>query len=637
MKWSVKSFTVFIVLGLFVGYCCHRIALTYNSLSSLSQVERLLETLNRFDKDIAHQPFVFTFTADSTLAFFLGVCATLLAYLWFISSKRNLRLGEEHGSAHWGKWREARPFMNRKNPDDNIIYSQKIRLALTEKKSPKYDRNKNLIVIGGSGAGKTFRFVKPNLIQGATSYIVVDPKDHLAETTGLLMEEMGYQIKFFDLVNMQHCDGFNPFRYVETENDLNRLLTTYFNNTKGDGSKTDPFWDESSMTFTRALASYLVDFYNPPMTLEEQENFKRLSASEQEKLLAKRQEMAARRKAKGIYPNFTEISQLIKQAAKVEGQEKSVLDILFEDYEQLYGSENFTMRNWADFQNYKDRTLDSVIAVTTAKFSFFNIQSVSELTKIDTLDITSWGETKTIVYLVLPDNDTTFNFLSALLFSTAFNTLSRYADTVCNGSLPIHVRAVMDEFANTGIIPNFAEFMATLRSRNMSIAAILQTISQMQGLYKERDAWKTIIGNCDSLLYLGGNEEETWKFMSGYLGKETVDTYHFTRNYGSQTSGSKQDAKIARDLMTPDEIGRMSREDCIVRLANMPPFRDKKYNPIKQHSRWKRLATGPDDIRWWSYQGYQHRQDLRQRLNDKEEKTERFNPQERQIVYIKAA
>ncbi|COT35303.1 Type IV secretory pathway%2C VirD4 component [Streptococcus pneumoniae] len=435
------------------------------------------------------------------------------------------------------------------------------------------------MVIGGSGSGKTFRFVKPNLIQLNCSNIVVDPKDHLAEKTGKLFLENGYQVKVLDLVNMTNSDGFNPFRYVETENDLNRMLTVYFNNTKGNGSRSDPFWDEASMTLVRAISSYLVDFYNPPGSTKEE---------------------ADSRRKRGRYPAFSEIGKLIKLLSKGENQDKSVLEVMFESYAKTYGTENFTMRNWADFQNYKDKTLDSVIAVTTAKFALFNIQSVIDLTKRDTLDLKTWGTQKTMVYLVIPDNDTTFRFLSALFFSTVFSTLTRQADVDFRGQLPIHVRSYLDEFANCGEIPDFAEQTSTVRSRNMSLVPILQNIAQLQGLYKEKEAWKTILGNCDSLLYLGGNDEETFKFMSGLLGKQTIDVRSTSRSYGQTGSGSTSHQKIARDLMTPDEVGNMKRDECLVRIAGVPVFKEKKYFPLK-HKNWKYLADKETDERWWHY------------------------------------
>ena len=435
------------------------------------------------------------------------------------------------------------------------------------------------MVIGGSGSGKTFRFVKPNLIQLNCSNIVVDPKDHLAEKTGKLFLEHGYQVKVLDLVNMLNSDGFNPFRYVETENDLNRMLTVYFNNTKGNGSRSDPFWDEASMTLVRAISSYLVDFYNPPGSTKEE---------------------ADSRRKRGRYPAFSEIGKLIKLLSKGENQDKSVLEVMFETYTKTYGTENFTMRNWADFQNYKDKTLDSVIAVTTAKFVLFNIQSVIDLTKRDTLDLKTWGTQKTMVYLVIPDNDTTFRFLSALFFSTVFSTLTRQADVDFKGQLPIHVRSYLDEFANVGEIPDFAEQTSTVRSRNMSLVPILQNIAQLQGLYKEKEAWKTILGNCDSLLYLGGNDEETFKFMSGLLGKQTIDVRSTSRSYGQTGSGSTSHQKIARDLMTPDEVGNMKRDECLVRIAGVPVFKEKKFFPLK-HKNWKYLADKESDERWWHY------------------------------------
>lgn len=334
------------------------------------------------------------------------------------------------------------------------------------------------------------------------------------------------------------------------------------------------------MTLVRAISSYLVDFYNPPGS--------------------SREEADSRRK-RGRYPAFSEIGKLIKLLSKGDNQDKSVLEVMFENYAKKYGMENFTMRNWADFQNYKDKTLDSVIAVTTAKFALFNIQSVIDLTQRDTLDLKAWGTQKTMVYLVIPDNDTTFRFLSALFFSTVFSSLTRQADVDFKGQLPIHVRSYLDEFANVGEIPDFAEQTSTVRSRNMSLVPILQNIAQLQGLYKEKEAWKTILGNCDSLLYLGGNDEETFKFMSSLLGKQTIDVRNTSRSYGQTGSGSTSHQKIARDLMTPDEVGNMKRDECLVRIAGVPVFKEKKYFPLK-HKNWQYLADKETDDRWWHYE-----------------------------------
>lgn len=395
--YSGKKAFIFGIFGLAFGYFCHRLVLLYDSLPNQPPLERLAYLLGEGLNQVFNPLWLFSFTQKSLLAFILGVLTMTLVYLYVSTGQKVYREGEEYGSARFGTVKEKQAFKS-KDPTKDTILARDIRLTLLEKKPPQYDCNKNLAVIGGSGAGKTFRFVKPNLLQLNCSNIVVDPKNHLAEKTGKLFLENGYQVKVLDLVNMTNSDGFNPFRYVETENDLNRMLTVYFNNTKGNGSRSDPFWDEASMTLVRAISSYLVNFYNPPGSPKEE---------------------ADSRRKRGRYPAFSEIGKLIKLLSKGDNQDKSVLEVLFEDYAKTYGTENFTMRNWADFQNYKDKTLDSVIAVTTAKFAF-NIQSVIDLTKRDTLDLKMLGIQKTMVYLVIPDNDTTFRFLSALFSQPSF-------------------------------------------------------------------------------------------------------------------------------------------------------------------------------------------------------------------------
>lgn len=596
--YSGKKFLLFLTFGVFLGYIFHRLALLYDSYEGLIW-DRLGRLLLEGQDDLMNHPWNMAFTGKSFLFFLLGVLTMLFLYLYLETGKKVYREGAEYGSARFGTLKEKKAFYGKRFSHDTIL-GQDVRLTLLDKKPPAFDRNKNIAVIGGSGSGKTFRFVKPNLIQMNSSNIVVDPKDHLAEKTGKLFLDNDYQVKILDLVNMSNSDGFNPFRYVETENDLNRMLTVYFNNTKGSGSRSDPFWDEASMTLVRAIASYLVDFYNPPKTRADLIEESHLSQKDYKRLLQKQKADLEERRKRGRYPCFAEISKLIKHLSKGEKEDKSVLDVLFENYAKKYGRENFTMRNWADFQNYKDKTLDSVIAVTTAKFALFNIQSVMDLTKRDTMEMKTWGTQKSMIYLVLPDNDSTFRFLSALFFSTVFMTLTRQADVEFKGQLPIHVRAYLDEFANIGEIPDFAEQTSTVRSRNMSLVPILQNIAQLQGLYKEKEAWKTILGNCDSLLYLGGNDEETFKFMSGLLGKQTIDVRNTSRSYGQTGSGSLSHQKIARDLMTPDEVGTMKRSDCLVRIANTPVFKSRKYESTK-HPNWKYLANKEGDERWWNY------------------------------------
>lgn len=621
MKHSLPKFIVFTLLGLIFGYFLHRATLVYESLGHLDALERLNTALSSAPEIILQKPLDLSMTNYSLLAFLAGFIGMELFYLALATNTRNYRSGEEHGSARFGTKSEAKKFWS-KNPKNDIILSKTERLTLTEKTKMRYDRNKNTTVIGGSGSGKTFRFVTPNLLQAACSYIVVDPKDHLPEKTGKFFLDNGYQVKIFDLVSMKNSHGLNPFRYVDNENDLNRLLTTFFNNTKGSGTKSDPFWDESSMILVRAIASYLVDFYRPPRTPAEQERFRRMTPSEQaEQLKAEAKQLATDRE-NGYYPSFSEISRLNKLLSKEEGQKKSVLEIMFDKYESIYGTENFTMRNWSDFKNYKDKTLDSVIAVVTAKFASFNIQSVIDLTEKDTLDILTWGKQKTIVYLVIPDNDKTFAFLSALFYSTVFNMLTRQADTEFKGRLPIHVRCIMDEFANTGIVPDFEILMATVRSRNISLAPIIQDLPQLQGLYKEREAWKTILGNCDSLLYLGGNEKDTFKYMSESSGKQTIDVVSSSRSFGSQGSGSVSIQKQGRELLTYDEVKNLPRDMCLVTIANVPMFKSQKYYPPKEHPNWKFLATDPSNPNWWDY-------DITQL--DKTSDKDNFNPDEHEM------
>ncbi len=336
MMYSGKKFLLFSLLGILLGYLFHRLTLLYDSYTG-NTLDKWTHLLMEGQDEVLQSPWNVSFTGKSSAFFLLGFVMMLLVYLYLETGKKQYREGVEYGSARFGTLKEKKLFYGKEFSHDTIL-AQDVRLTLLDKKPPQYDRNKNIAVIGGSGSGKTFRFVKPNLIQMNSSNIVVDPKDHLAEKTGKLFLEHGYQVKVLDLVNMKNSDGFNPFRYIETENDLNRMLTVYFNNTKGSGSRSDPFWDEASMTLVRALASYLVDFYNPPKTREQLIEESRLSQKEYQNLLKRQKKEVEERKKRGRYPSFAEISKLIKHLSKGENQEKSVLEILFENYAEAYST-----------------------------------------------------------------------------------------------------------------------------------------------------------------------------------------------------------------------------------------------------------------------------------------------------------
>ena len=507
----------------------------------------------------------------------LGVAGAALVRLAVYLKAKNAkkyRRGVEYGSARWGRPEDIAPYID-PVPDWNIPLTRTESLTMTSRpKNPKTARNKNILVIGGSGSGKTRFFVKPSLLQMHSSYVVTDPKGQLLRETGKLLAHGGpkrdengkpvrdkhgkviyepYRIKVLNTINFSKSMKYNPLAYVRSEKDILKLVNVIIANTKGDGEKSsEDFWIKAERLLYCALIGYI--WYE---------------AEPEEK-------------------NFITLLELINACEAREDDEtyKSPVDILFDDLAKKQ-PEHFAVKQYVKFKMAAGKTLKSILVSCGARLSPFDIKELRDIMTEDELELDTMGDRKTALFLIMSDTDTTFNFVIAMLQSQLFNLLCDKADDLYNGRLPVHVRCLLDEFANIGQIPNFDKLIATIRSREISASIILQSQSQLKTIYK--DAADTIVGNCDVTLFLGGKEKSTLKEISELLGKETIDSLSQSENRGAQTSHGLSYQKLGKELMTQDEIAVMDGGKCILQLRGVRPFFSDKYD-LTKHPRYKYLS-----------------------------------------------
>ena len=507
----------------------------------------------------------------------LGVAGAALVRLAVYLKAKNAkkyRRGVEYGSARWGRPEDIAPYID-PVPDWNIPLTRTESLTMTSRpKDPKTARNKNILVIGGSGSGKTRFFVKPSLLQMHSSYVVTDPKGQLLRETGKLLAHGGpkrdengkpvrdkhgkvvyepYRIKVLNTINFSKSMKYNPLAYVRSEKDILKLVNVIIANTKGDGEKSsEDFWIKAERLLYCALIGYI--WYE---------------AEPEEK-------------------NFITLLELINACEAREDDEtyKSPVDILFDELAQVQ-PEHFAVKQYVKFKMAAGKTLKSILVSCGARLSPFDIKELRDIMTEDELELDTMGDRKTALFLIMSDTDTTFNFVIAMLQSQLFNLLCDKADDLYNGRLPVHVRCLLDEFANIGQIPNFDKLIATIRSREISASIILQSQSQLRTIYK--DAADTIVGNCDVTLFLGGKEKSTLKEISELLGKETIDSLSQSENRGAQTSHGLSYQKLGKELMTQDEIAVMDGGKCILQLRGVRPFFSDKYD-LTKHPRYKYLS-----------------------------------------------
>ena len=470
----------------------------------------------------------------------------------YLSTLKNTRRLEEYGSAKWANTKQVNKKYANKEYDNNKIFSQNVMMGLDVK---RYRRNLNTMVIGGSGAGKTRFYAKPNIMQCNTSFVILDPKGEILRDVGYMLEKEGYDIKVIDLINMSKSHGYNPFHYIQDDKDILKLITNLIRNTTPKGSQTnDPFWEKSETALLQALMLYL---YHEAPEYEQ---------------------------------NFTMVMEMIAAAEVKEDDEEyeSPLDLLFDELESNNPG-TLAYKQWRIFKQAAGKTAKSILISVGVRLACFNLESLASLTAFDELELEKLGERKAALFAIIPDNDSTFNFLIGMLYTQLFQMLYYQAENIHGGELPIPVHFVMDEFANVALPNEFDKLLSTMRSKGISVSIILQNLAQLKALYK--DSWESIVGNCDELFYLGGNEQSTHKFLSEYLGKETLDTNTYGKSTGHSGNYSTNYQQTGRELLTADEVRLLDNDYALLFIRGEKPIFDKKYDLLK-HPRIKETKDG---------------------------------------------
>ena len=525
--------------------------------TNLGEAWRLAEGINSSEKLLSVMT-TFGVAFENPLPSFhpfdllIGLCCgggiRLAVYLKGKNAKK-YRHNLEYGSARWGTAKDIEPFMAPKF-EDNIILTRTERLMMSNRpKEPKNARNKNVLIIGGSGSGKTRFWLKPNLLQMHSSYVITDPKGSIVIECGNALLKFGYRLKIFNTINFKKSMHYNPFAYIHSEKDILKLVTTLIANTKGDGKAGDEFWTKAETLLYCALIGYI--HYEAPV--EEQ--------------------------------NFSTLIEFINAMEVREDDEdfQNPVDLMFEALERKKPN-HFAVRQYKKFKLAAGKTSKSILISCGARLAPFDIQELREITAYDELELDTLGDKKTALFLIMSDTDATFNFLISMIYTQLFNLLCEKADDVYGGRLPVHVRCLIDECANIGQIPNLEKLVATIRSREISACLVLQAQSQLKAIYK--DNADTIIGNMDSRIFLGGSEPTTLKELNQALGKETIDTYNTGESRGRETSHSLNYQKLGKDLMSIDELSVLDGGKCILQLRGVRPFLSDKYD-LTQHPNYK--------------------------------------------------
>ena len=534
LLWAACSIIV-VWLGVLASACC-------------GEGIKLTEFLSLFSEQLQH-PFRLSLNAYTVRCVFAALCIYALAVGYYYTSKGNKRTGEEYGSAKWGDT----VALNRKYRDktNNIILSQHISMGLDGK---KHKRNLNVIVVGGSGAGKTRGYVLPNIMECNCSYIIADPKGEILRKTGGLLEKEGYEICVLNLVDLEKSDCYNPIAYLRSDHDALKLVTNLIKNTNEKGQKSsDPFWDKSEAAILQAFILYLL--HEAP-------------ASEQ---------------------NFSTVMYMIENAAASEEDEsyKSPVDLLFDDLERK-NPEHIALKMYKVFKQAAGKTAKSILVSTAVRLAAFNLPEIARVTEKDEMFLNTIGNRKKAVFAVISDNDTSLNFIVSMLYSQAFQELYHEADRN-GGRLPVHVRVMMDEFANVALPENFEKVLATCRGREISINIIIQNMAQIKAMFK--DSWENLTGNCDTYIYLGGNESTSHEYISKSLGKETVDVKTRGVTHGRNGSSSNNFQSVGRELLTPDEVRMIDNNYEVVIIRGERAVMDKKF-VLQKHRNIKFTEDG---------------------------------------------
>lgn len=499
-----------------------------------------------------NHPFQIQWTNSTLKTIGIFLIIYVLGVGMYLSSSKNYRRTEEYGSAKWANPNTVCKKYANKDYFSNKVFSQNVRMGLDGK---KHRRNLNTIVIGGSGAGKTRFYAKPNIMQCNTSFVVLDPKGEIIRSVGHLLEDNGYVIKVIDLIDMSKSLGYNPFHYIQSDKDVLKLITNLIRNTTPKGSSpNDPFWEKSETALLEALMLYLYHY-----------------APEDEQ-------------------NFTMVMEMLNYAEVKEDEEdyESPLDELFKRLEMI-DSNSLALKQYKIYKQAAGKTAKSILISVGVRLAAFNLEELASLTKYDEMELEQIGERKTALFAIIPDNDSTFNFVVGMLYTQLFQMLYYQADYVHGGELPVPVHFLMDEFANVALPDEFDKLLSTMRSRQIFVSIILQNLAQIKALYK--DSWESILGNCDETYYLGGNEQSTHKYISELLGKETLDTNTYGKSEGRSGNYSTNYQQTGRELLTADEVRLLNNNYGLLFIKGERPVKDKKYDLLK-HPNIKQTLDG---------------------------------------------
>ncbi len=554
MKRSRKLILIFtLIVSLIVFYFVNRITLLFEGQNG-NILENINTVIDTIIPEIKQAPFRIDVSRTSLLAGLAGAVLVWLFYLYNAFGSKNYMRGEEHGSARWGNAKDIKPLTD-PEPDMNIPLSATEQISVRKVKNFEADRNKNIVVVGGSGSGKTFSEIKPSLMQLHSSYVITDPKGTILPETGYLFTNNGYEVRAFNTIDFSKSLHYNPLSYIKKEKDILKVVNVLMENTNGEGAASgEKFWKDCEKLLYTAFIAYL--WYEAP---PEDQNI----------------------------PMMIEMLELCKVKEEDEDYQ-SPIDIMFEDLEKEKPN-CLAVKQYKKFKQAAGKTMKSILISCAARLAPFDIEELRETMLYDELRLDELGDRKTAFFVIMSDTDSTYSFLIAMIMYQMFNLLCEKADNEYGGQLPVHVRCLFDEFANIGKVPDFQRLISTIRSRNISCMIILQSLTQIKSIYKD-DA-ETIVDCCDTFVFLGGKSTQTTKQIAEMIGKTTIDSQSISESRGQTGSYSMQNQILGRDLIDPSEISRLKRTQCLVLITGLPPFRSEKY-PTQKHKRFKQIHDG---------------------------------------------
>ncbi|MBE6161988.1 MAG: conjugal transfer protein TraG [Streptococcus equinus] len=571
MKLQKKPLIPYLIISLVLAFLTHRAYALYSIAPKPDMTNLFSQYTFVLEKYVEPPYFYPNFSPFAILAAMVGFFIGMMFYLK-IKPDENYRHGEEAGSAKFATAQELAGFKD-SEPTNNMIFTKNAQMGLFNKNLPfQWQLNKNVLVVGLPGDGKTFTYVKPNLMQMNSSFVVTDPKGLLVRETGKMLEEHGYQVKVFDLVNLTNSDMFNPFNYMKSELDIDRITEALVEGVSENEHKGEPFWDKAQLLLNRALIGYL--YFDS--------------------------------KTRDYTPNLSMVAELLRNIRRPNDKEPSTVEKMFVELEESMPG-NYACKQWNLFNdNFDAETRTSVFAMVATQYSVFDHQAVTDLIKSDTMEMDTWNTEKTAVFVAISETNKAFSFLASTLFTVMFDQLTHNADAIIQGQKDgytaddlVHVQFIFDEFANIGKIPHFNEVLASIRSREMSVKIIIQAISQLDTIYGDK-ARKSMVNNCATLLFLGTNDEDTMRYFSMRAGKQTITQKSYSEQRGQRVSGSTSTQAHQRDLMTPDEIARIGVDEALVFISKQNVLRDKKAM-VTDHPMKDELSNNPNDGKWYNY------------------------------------